>query len=162
MLGIVSYFDTDTAMVVALLAGIIYTLILWASLNERPETNKFWSVLLILGIANFFSMYAAAPLILIPKAIADYFMFIFPSCAGAVVTLLCVTKMWHVSIIKKRWYLILSLVIISSALFTLVNMYIRSNYYNYGFTAIFNTALWWFMFSLGLVIPLKITNQSKQ
>ena len=162
VLGMASYFEADLAMSVAMLAGFIYSTVLWIAIRDKPSIWRFLLVFIALGITNYFSMLAAYPLELLPQTVANQVTFVLPSLAGASITLLCIIKVWKINLSKHQVLMILGLICLSSLLYTQVNLYVRENLHFHGFTIIFNSVLWWSMFSLGIILPNISTNKIRK
>ena len=158
-LGAVSYFDDDLSLPVIMLAGFIYTIVLWIAIRDKPIFSRFLVVFFALGIANYFSLLAAYPLMLLPQSIADQVTFVLPSLVGAIITILCIMKVWKIKLSKHQVILILGLISLSSLLCSQIDLYVQENIRNHGLTLIFNSVLWWLMFSLGIILPSIFTKK---
>ncbi|QDP00759.1 hypothetical protein [Thalassotalea sp. PS06] len=162
-LSLFTYMDDEIALVTVFLAGFLYSAVLWFSLKVKPEFWRFELVTLVLGVSNVLSTFASAPLVFLPKPVNDFLAIVFASIFGAVVTLLCLSKVWKLKFSREKIILIIALISIASIGFSSLNLYIRNNLGNYGVTALINSMMWWWAFSLGLLFsPRKFWNTSFQ
>ena len=83
-------------------AGLIYVLILYLLLIQKPNVLSLVAVAGLLGVTNFFVLYSNAVLILFPVEFTHYIVFVVPSLVGAVATLLCIKYIWEIYIHCKK------------------------------------------------------------
>ena len=151
MLSIASYFEESVSLFVILLSGCIYTVVLYLSLNAKPDVFRFLAVFFILGIVNYFSMLVSVPLEWLPKAFSQRIVLVLPSLFGALITILCIHRIWRVKLFKKQIILSLVLIGISSLVFNQVLLYIQEQMSGQHNIILFNNVLWWLMFSSGII-----------
>lgn len=145
-----------------LAAGFIYSLVLFVSMNNRPNILRLLIVTFVLGVANWFVMYASVFLAILSDEIARHVLFVFPSLAGAIFTLLCIKYIWRITFTAYQMTIVTSFVLVASVITSVLN-----EQFGFGsvveFIFIINSLVWWNAFSIGLVFSdSEIKNGIKQ
>jgi hypothetical protein len=160
--GIMLLGDGHLEYLLYLATGFIYSVVLFVSMNNRPSILRLIIVAVVLGVANWFVVYAAVALAILPDEIARHAGFVFPSLAGAISTLLCIKYIWQVCFNANQMMIVLFFVLVAS-----VGTSVLHEQFGFGsvggFVFIINSLVWWNAFSIGLVFSeSKIINKAKQ
>ena len=153
--GLAANSDDDHGAAVLMAGGFAYALVLYTSLIEKPQLGKLVVALLILGISNLFVFYASAIVIFLPKDIAAHLFYVFPSLAGAGITLLVLNKVWNISISKTDVVTVSIFILIASLISPFILKLVKESR---GFPGLFfslNSTLWWIAFTSAIVMRKK-------
>ena len=124
--SLLSFADDDYGALVLLLAGFIYSMVLYYSMIIKPSNRNFITGLLILGINNIFVYLTISTLMFLPKEIVDFLKYLPLSLTGAIITLLVLNKLWASNISRQHSLVILSLIALGSLLTPILEILIYS------------------------------------
>ncbi|NTS76310.1 hypothetical protein HR060_05455 [Catenovulum sp. SM1970] len=148
-LGAISILFVELTLVFSVTAGFFYSFILWTALNKKPTLMATLAVSIILGLTHGLSIYFAEQHQLIAR-LTEYGFMVIPSLLGAVLSLLCLNKIWQLKLPPYNQGLILLLIALSSLIYSWVSYLLSYSADSKGSTVIINCILWWLAFSSGL------------
>lgn len=162
VLGLAAYSDDDHGAMVLMAGGFAYTVVLFMSLYEQPESGKLVAAFLILGISNLFVFYASAIVMFLPEEIAGHLFYVFPSLVGAAITLLVLNKLWKISISRTDVFVVLTCILLAALISPFILKTLKESREFKGLLFSLNSTLWWIAFTTGIIIRKKSVNQSLQ
>ena len=131
-------------------AGLIYVLILYLSLIQKPNVLSLVAVAGLLGVTNFFVLYSNPVLILFPVEFTHYIVFVVPSLMGAVATLLCIKYIWEINITLVHVRIVLLCIFVTAS--TTSILHAKFGFQSIAeFAAIINSLAWWNAFTVSIL-----------
>ena len=161
-LGFAAYSDDDHGAMVLMVGGFVYTVVLFMSLYEPPSSGKLAAAFLILGISSLFVFYASAIVMFLPEEVAAHLFYVFPSLAGAGITLLVLNKLWKVELSQSDVLVVLTCILIASLISPFILDRLKESRVFEGLALSLNSMLWWIAFTTGIIIRKRRVNQSLQ
>ncbi|NQZ09649.1 MAG: hypothetical protein HRT35_21065 [Algicola sp.] len=151
LLGLVIYGDIEYGGGFLFAVGFVYAAVLCFSLQSRPCMDKCLVGILILGVSNWFVFYSSVIAMALPETLQEYLMYLGPSLAGGVLTLVVMNKQWQVKLERNQIITVLVALGLSSLMTRpLLNLVDERLFEGWLFSL--NSVLWCGAFTLAIVV----------